>query len=233
MSDLWRNDSISNRARGLGAEIIVVISVAFLPPFVTSLIMLFGNAQDYFSAHMLSFGMGQGILHHLFAILLGVYVIWQRGESVREFGIAFKLRVIPISLGLFVGGYILSVLGYYAATGFAGGDIPAVTDSGTMRAFGNSPVALSAAYIVTGALFEELLVRAYLITRLRQLGWNTPAAVLLSTLVQAAYHVHQGPGLCSTIPLFLLFSVFFARYRNALAIVLAHVYINALMLASA
>ena len=78
-------------------------------------------------------------------------------------------------------------------------------------------------YIATSAIFEETVVRAYLMTRLQDLGCPMHWAVLGSALIQASYHTYLGIVVAVTyVPLFLVFSISYARYRNVLVLILAH-----------
>jgi membrane protease YdiL (CAAX protease family) len=76
------------------------------------------------------------------------------------------------------------------------------------------PGLASLAYLLLSPLFEETLVRAYLMTRLRQLGWSTAAAVALSVAIQTSHHAYQGiPAMLLTAPMFLVFALFFVSVR--------------------
>jgi len=59
----------------------------------------------------------------------------------------------------------------------------------------------SASYVVlffvgaiTAAVGEEMIVNAYLLTRLDELGWSANRALLLSAVVRGSYHLYQGAG---------------------------------------
>src|SRR4029450_9126225 len=47
---------------------------------------------------------------------------------------------------------------------------------------------------VEAALVEEVIVLAYLITRLQQLSWSPVAAIAASALLRGSYHLYQGWG---------------------------------------
>jgi membrane protease YdiL (CAAX protease family) len=73
------------------------------------------------------------------------------------------------------------------------------------------------------ALLEEVVVVAYLVTRLRQLGLTEVAAVGSSALLRGTYHLYQGwGGFLGNLAMGLLFGLFFARTRRAWPIVIAH-----------
>ncbi|MGZ5290932.1 MAG: CPBP family intramembrane glutamic endopeptidase [Actinomycetota bacterium] len=73
------------------------------------------------------------------------------------------------------------------------------------------------------ALLEEVVVVAYLVTRLRQLGLTEIAAIGASALLRGTYHLYQGwGGFLGNVAMGLLFGFVFARTRRAWPIVIAH-----------
>jgi membrane protease YdiL (CAAX protease family) len=73
------------------------------------------------------------------------------------------------------------------------------------------------------ALLEEVVVVAYLVTRLRQLGLTEMAAVGASALLRGSYHLYQGwGGFLGNVAMGLLFGFVFTRTRRAWPIVFAH-----------
>ncbi|HET7237033.1 MAG TPA: CPBP family intramembrane glutamic endopeptidase [Actinomycetota bacterium] len=73
------------------------------------------------------------------------------------------------------------------------------------------------------ALLEEVVVVAYLVTRLRQLGLTEVAAVGASALLRGSYHLYQGwGGFLGNAAMGVLFGFVFTRTRRAWPIVIAH-----------
>jgi len=73
------------------------------------------------------------------------------------------------------------------------------------------------------ALLEEVVVVAYLVTRLRQLGLTEIAAVGASALLRGSYHLYQGwGGFLGNVGMGLLFGFVFVRTHRAWPIVFAH-----------
>jgi membrane protease YdiL (CAAX protease family) len=73
------------------------------------------------------------------------------------------------------------------------------------------------------ALLEEVIVLAYLITRLRQLAWGPWAAIGASALLRGSYHLYQGwGGFAGNLVMGLLFGYLFSRTRRAWPFVVAH-----------
>jgi membrane protease YdiL (CAAX protease family) len=73
------------------------------------------------------------------------------------------------------------------------------------------------------ALLEEVIVLAYLITRLQQLGWSDTAAIVASALLRGSYHLYQGwGGFAANLAMGLLFAWLFTKTRRAWPFVVAH-----------
>ncbi len=80
---------------------------------------------------------------------------------------------------------------------------------------------------VEAGLVEEVIVAAYLVTRLRQLDWSPAAAVAASAGLRGSYHLYQGwGGFAGNLAMGLLFGVVFVRTRRAWPLVLAHVLLD-------
>jgi membrane protease YdiL (CAAX protease family) len=81
----------------------------------------------------------------------------------------------------------------------------------------------------SGAAFlEEVVVLAYLITRLRQLAWSPWAIIAASALLRASYHLYQGwGGFAGNLLMGALFAFLFLRWRRAWPFVVCHFLLDA------
>ncbi|HEC61872.1 MAG TPA: CPBP family intramembrane metalloprotease [bacterium] len=88
-------------------------------------------------------------------------------------------------------------------------------------------IPLALVFCLSTAYREELFFRAYLLTRLEQLGLPAPIALILSTMLFAAGHLYQG-FLGSIVALIIgfYFGLFFQKRRNLHQIALAHAFYN-------
>jgi membrane protease YdiL (CAAX protease family) len=74
-------------------------------------------------------------------------------------------------------------------------------------------------------IFEELIVRAYLMTEIKALTGSASKAILASTLLQMSYHFYQGaPVAFAHGATFLLWSIYYAKTNRIAPIILAHLY---------
>jgi membrane protease YdiL (CAAX protease family) len=75
---------------------------------------------------------------------------------------------------------------------------------------------------------EELVVCAYLLTRLRQLGWSNSRALAAESLLRGSYHLYQGyGGFVGNAIMGLVFGWFFQRTRRVWPLIIAHFLLDA------
>jgi membrane protease YdiL (CAAX protease family) len=79
----------------------------------------------------------------------------------------------------------------------------------------------------TAAIAEEVIVNAYLITRLERLGWRPSRALLASAVLRGTYHLYQGiGGFIFNLVGGLVAGRIFQRTRRVMPIVVAHFLID-------
>ena len=87
------------------------------------------------------------------------------------------------------------------------------------------PILIAAA--VQNSLLEEVVVVAFVVRRLTQLGWAAPAAVGASAGIRASYHLYQGiGGMLGNLAMGLLFAGLFLRWGRVMPLVVAHALID-------
>jgi membrane protease YdiL (CAAX protease family) len=76
-------------------------------------------------------------------------------------------------------------------------------------------------------VLEEIVVVAYLLTRLRQLGWSNSQALGASAVLRGSYHLYQGlGGFFGNMVMGLIFAWWFQRTRRVLPLVVAHILLD-------
>nr|MCW2727335.1 family intrarane metalloprotease protein [Aeromicrobium sp.] len=80
---------------------------------------------------------------------------------------------------------------------------------------------------VKNAVLEEVIVIGYLMTRLRQLRWGVPAAIVAAAALRGSYHLYQGigPGIGNFV-MGLVFGYWFHRTGRVMPLVIAHALID-------
>jgi len=82
---------------------------------------------------------------------------------------------------------------------------------------------LAIPFALINPFFEELIVRAYLMTEVKSLTGSWTVATALSVIIQWSYHLYYGwDGSLSIAFTFLVFSIYFARTRKATPLIVAH-----------
>ena len=75
---------------------------------------------------------------------------------------------------------------------------------------------------------EEIVVLAFVLTRLRQLGWSNERALITSATVRGSYHLYQGlGGFAGNFVMGLVFGYLFQRTRRVWPFVIAHTLLDA------
>lgn len=76
---------------------------------------------------------------------------------------------------------------------------------------------------VANAGLEEIVMIGYLLTRWRQAGWNTWAAIVTSALIRGGYHLYQGfAGFIGNVVMGLAFGWYWQRTRRLWPLIVAH-----------
>jgi membrane protease YdiL (CAAX protease family) len=77
-------------------------------------------------------------------------------------------------------------------------------------------------------LAEEVVVAAYVLTRLRQLGWSNSRALVAASLLRGSYHLYQGyGGFVGNAIMGLVLGWWFQRTRRVWPLIVAHFVIDA------
>jgi membrane protease YdiL (CAAX protease family) len=158
--------------------------------------------------------------------LLGLYLLWRSGFGPNRIGLG-RFRWHPDLLGGLGLAAMIGVpgLGLYMA-GRALGIGVAVVPSELGDTWWRIPVLLGVAFANGWA--EEIIVVAFLLTRLRQLGISPVTALVVSSLLRAAYHLYQGFGAgLGNLAMGLVFGYVWQRTGRLWPLIVAHGLIDA------
>lgn len=220
--------------RGLRIEIGVVLAISFGLSAYTALLelteaVLLGLAGQRVALNprrspfdLIDLGLNLAVVFQLVAWgFLGVYLLWRSGFGPRQIGLG-RLRPRPdllggLGLAMLIG---LPGLGLYVAAR-ALGLSASVEPAELYDTWWRIPVLLIAAFANGWA--EEVIVVAYLLTRLQQLRVNPVAAILISSLLRGAYHLYQGfsAGLGNVV-MGLVFAYVWRRTGRLWPLIIAH-----------
>lgn len=161
----------------------------------------------------------------LYAIAgLGVYLLWRGGVVLRTVGLS-SIRTPDIPPGLVLAALIgLPGLGLVAAARFLGLNA-ALVPSDADGPWSRWPLYILLA--IGNAAAEEIVVVAYFITRLRQLGARENTALVASAVLRGGYHLYQGVGAgVGNLVMGLIFGRYFQLTARVWPLVIAHAVID-------
>jgi membrane protease YdiL (CAAX protease family) len=167
-----------------------------------------------------------GIAAELAPVLLVAYLLYRSSERLSVLGLdrsrPFRDAGQAAGLALVVGG-----VGLAALVGFKAAGLNFTIAVGSDHRYWFT-VPLLVAQAAGTAIEEEIIVGAYLLHRLDQLGWGRWRALALGAALRGAYHLYQGPGqFVSNAALGLFFGGIFQRTRRAAPLVVAHFLVDA------
>ncbi|OBF36499.1 CAAX protease [Mycobacterium sp. ACS1612] len=220
--------------RGVRIEIAVVLAVTFGLSAYTAFLqlieaVLLGLAGQRVALNprrspfdLIDLGLNLAVTFQLVAWgWLAVYLLWRSGFGPSKIGID-KLRWRPDVLGGMGLAALIGVpgLGLYLAAralGLSAHVEPAELNDTWWRI----PVLLLTAFANGWA--EEVVIIAFLLIRLRQLGVNPVAAMLASSLLRGTYHLYQGfsAGLGNVV-MGLVFAYVWRRTGRLWPLIIAH-----------
>jgi len=166
-----------------------------------------------------------GIVRLLAWGALGLYLLWRSGVGPRLAGLArprLRRDLLPgVGLAALIG---LPGLALYLVARAAGLNLT-VAPSLLEDYWWRLPTEVLWAIANSGA--EEILVVAYLLTRLRQLGWSENSSLLASALLRGSYHLYQGiGGGFGNVVMGLVFGRYWQRTGRLWPLVIAHALID-------
>ena len=170
------------------------------------------------------------LTYQLLAIITGLIPVWlvshflrRGGETLRTIGLRPDRRQIGpgLALAAIIGG---AGLAFYLTARGLGANLTVVPED-LPDVWWRIPVLILSAW--QNALLEEVLVCAYLLHRLRQLGWSDDKAVVTSALLRGSYHLYQGfGGFAGNAVMGLIFGRIWQRSRRTTSLVIAHATID-------
>jgi membrane protease YdiL (CAAX protease family) len=229
-TDERRRDVLPLPRRTLAEETLVVLSLSLLASAVFAILTLFefpveGARVASVSQSTMLARQVLGSLFGLAPVWLVVYLVRRSGEGIRALGLrADRVR-----------DDVLHGIALFAVVGLAGiGVYLAAVELGVNRFVVPVPplghwwtVPVLVLNAIEAALLEEIVVVAYLVTRLRQLGLTESASVGASALLRGTYHLYQGwGGFLGNLAMGALFGTVFSRTRRVWPIVVAHLLLD-------
>jgi membrane protease YdiL (CAAX protease family) len=202
-------------------EVSLVLLVACGSSFLTSLYVLRNGPSAM--PRLTNVAWSAGIVQEAAALLLLGYVLSRRKLRFKDLGLRWSLR--DVGVGLLIAGvsYVAYAMGYWFVDFLHYGMYSSVAKGPSGSDFFAHPSIVAVPFSILNPFFEELIVRAYLMTEVTDLTGSPALAVGLSVLVQFSYHLYYGwTGALALSFQFLIFALYYARSRRALPVIVAH-----------
>lgn len=212
-------DPAGRRLRWL--ELSLVLAVCFAPAIITSLDILINGRGALPSSTNLR--LTASIVHEVSGLLLVGYILWRRKIQIADLGLRWSFRDLCMGLVVAIVAYLAYAVGPYLIhladhTMYAS----AQRSNVARQMFGQALIAMIP-YSLLNPFYEELVVRAYLMTEVKALTGSWTLAAALSVIVQFSYHLYYGwEGAIALSFLFLVFSIYYAWTKKATPIIVAH-----------
>jgi membrane protease YdiL (CAAX protease family) len=218
-----------NEQRLLWLELVIICGLAIGTSLLRSVMIVLGLLPPSIESGAPSSASAWAykLVQNVFVLLLLWYVLLRRSKSMADIGMSFRGRDILWSIGLLIGGGIAHHFVYkiLILAGVATASYSSVHASVDNYLFGGGISVITFLAVVVNPFFEELVLRAYSMTMLRQLTRSAVVAVLISASAQTFVHLYQGvPAMLALGGTFLVFSIYFAITNRIWPVILAHLY---------
>jgi len=202
-------------------EVFLVLAISLGMALLNSFYLL--NSPPTSPLRMSALRSLYGIAHEVLSLFLLAYVLSRRNLGFRDLGLQWSRRdvvpsfVVTVLAGLsyVVGAQLVQALHYELYGVIAHGP--------RANQFFSNPSIWALPFSLLNPFFEELIVRAYVMTEIKELTGSTLLAIVLSVLLQASYHLYYGwVGALSVAFPFMVFAIHYGRSRRAVPLIVAH-----------
>ena len=228
--------------RLLGWEIVVVFAVSLGGSALLAIISLIGSVTAHKAlGHQQALLVGSlapgrplldlslqlaNIVVTLAPVALVFYLLARSGESPSAIGLDATRPASDLARGAALAAVIGGLgLGLYLAAFHLGVSLNVVPEN-LPAVWWRIPVLILDG--LQNGILEEILVLAYLLRRLDQLGWSPAWAIALSAVIRGSYHLYQGfGGFLGNAAMGVVFGVLFRRWGRVTPFIVAHALIDA------
>jgi membrane protease YdiL (CAAX protease family) len=204
-------------------ELALILFIAFSQYIFTSIFML--NGERFQGEEIVSHRYLYRFMQEAGCLLLLGYILSRRKLRFKDIGLRWSVHDLWRGPALLVVSYLV----FGAGGRLIGAMAHSLSQASVAKqAFTWGPMPYEAIPILLlNPFFEELIVRAYLMTEVRELTGSSVVAVIVSVAVQTSYHLYYGwKGALSLAFLFLVFSVYYARSRRITSVILVHAFLD-------
>ncbi|MFE7485355.1 CPBP family intramembrane glutamic endopeptidase [Streptomyces sp. NPDC057552] len=162
-----------------------------------------------------------GIATALVPVALVAHLLIREGASLRTIGFDRTRPWSDLGRGTLIAAGIGSAgLAFYLVARATGFNLTVVPES-LPDVWWKFPVLILAA--AENSVVEEVIVVAYLLRRLDQLGWTPMASLVASSVLRGSYHLYQGiGGFIGNLVMGVVFVLLYRRWGRVGPLVVAH-----------
>jgi membrane protease YdiL (CAAX protease family) len=212
-------------------EVLLVCMIAFGSAIITSSYrFLYGYSNlDSGTSSYGAFNWFSRFEREAAALGLVWFLLLRRNKTFKDLGLVWLWKDLGWTLLLIIAGSTAFSLVYDVIyhTGLTSANRYAASLNTGEILFGGGVYVATILFQFLNPFFEELIVRAYLMTQVKFFTHSAMAAILVSTILQTSYHFYQGaPSAIAHGASFLIFSIFYARTNRITPVILAHLYFD-------
>ncbi|MBZ5521605.1 MAG: CPBP family intramembrane metalloprotease [Acidobacteriia bacterium] len=221
VDDVQVQRSAASSSRRRWEDLSLVVLIAVVPLFLSAAFSLFYPAQRATQARL--WGGTASLIRAFSSVVLILYVLNRRGQNLASIG--FKPRWLDLAhgVGLTLGGLFLSTVFAVIVwkSSFYTDPFWGMRDARTIFAGETSVMFFLTALF--SSVFEETVVRAFVMTDLMSLSCPVWLAAAASVVLQTSYHLYYGVGgALVTSGVFIVFACYFAVSRRLAPLIVAH-----------
>ena len=223
--EVWIVMLLSIAASGIRAFIYLADSLTLGVPLkeqVASIVVSYAPDRPWLDLSYQVVNIGLALV----PVALVLYLLYRSGEGPGVIGLDRTQPLRDLGRGALLAAVLGSVglVFYLVAFRFgASVQIQAVNLTGQWWTI---PIELLSA--AENAILEEVIVLAYLLHRLKQLGWKPGQAIAASALLRGAYHLYQGfGGFVGNLVMGTVFGWLYTRWNRVMPFIVAHFIIDA------
>jgi membrane protease YdiL (CAAX protease family) len=202
-------------------ELCLVVLIAFGGSIILSLYLLIhppGGPSQVSSSRW-----AVGIFQQVMSLALLAYVLHRRRLGLKDLGLRWSWRDLGTGLLLAIVGYIFFRFAYFLIVLIHHSLFQAGLKVLDGKAFYNHPSAIAIPAFLINPFFEEMIVRAYLMTEIEDLTKSKTLAIILSVFIQASYHLYYGWVGATTVAVqFLVYAIYYSATKKILPVIVAH-----------
>jgi membrane protease YdiL (CAAX protease family) len=211
-------------------ELFLVLSVAFLPSIILSLVSLFSGSPVYSASRDWLLSYLTWLPEAVLSIILMFYVLHRQGKDYSSIGLSLSFSgtdllhafgIIFISR-LFTGLLIMPINSVFPDF------IKQASDPRNLEFIHTNYIFFITLIVIINPLKEELIVRGFAMSEIFYLTNSKYLAVIVSVAIQFSYHLYQGlPSALLLLPYFIISALYFVRYGNLNPVIIAHLFTDA------